>query len=118
MKKKTIVAVDLQAARRKAGLRQLDLAHLLGVSESRVSHMETGESPPTEKQLLALSVIYGKPMEVLVSGFFDEVVDTLIERLNSIPAVIQKTSETFNRAHTLSSLAKRLEAVSSRKHGG
>lgn len=118
MTKKHIVAVDLHAARRKSGLRQRDLAHLLAVSESRVSHIETGLGQPTPKQLMALSIIYGKPMEALASGFLDEVVDVLVGQLRSIPASIPQTTETFNRAHTLSDLARRLKALTLARHGG
>lgn len=113
-----MVALDLRATRRKAGLRQRDCAHLMGVTESRVSQMETGTSPPTAEQALVLSIIYGKPMEVLAAGALDEVVDTLVDRLMTIPSVVRTTSETFNRAYTLSNLAVRLQDLKRRRYGG
>ena len=118
MKRDKSIAHDLRVARQKAGLRQVDCAHLLGVAESRISQLETGRSLPTTKQLAMLSIVYGKPMEALTSGFLDEILAGLIGRLETMPPVRQDTTETFNRTHTLSELAVRLEVLTSRRHGG
>jgi transcriptional regulator with XRE-family HTH domain len=118
MKRDNSIAHDLAVARQKAGLRQLDCAHLLGVTESRISHLETGISLPTTKQLVMLSIVYGKPMEALASGSLDEILSRLIERLETIPPIRKDTTETFNRTRTLSKLAVRLEALTSRRYGG
>ena len=37
--------LDLRAARRNSGLRQVDCAHLMGVNKTKVSNLENGRQP-------------------------------------------------------------------------
>lgn len=112
MKKKDVVANDLKVARLKAGLRQIDCAHLLGhPNDARISEIENGHAVPRALEVMTLSIVYAKPMESLLSGLIDEVVDNLIERLRTVPPVRRSLLGTFNRTHTLSVLAKRLEVL-------
>ncbi|NGO53489.1 helix-turn-helix domain-containing protein [Allomesorhizobium camelthorni] len=111
------IALDLKVARHKAGLRQLDCAHLLGVHKTRISNIENGRSAPTTLEVATLSLVYGKPMESLLAGLLDEVVDELIPRLRSIPTAPTSIAVTFNRTHTLSQLAIRLEALITTENG-
>lgn len=111
MKEQQGVALDFRVARSKAGLRQSDCAHLLGVHETRISQIEGGHMLPTILEAATLSVVYGKPMESLLAGLLDEIVDNLTERLQTLPPVRADRSETFNRAHTLSRLARQLEIL-------
>lgn len=112
------IAEDLAEARLKSGLRQVDCAHLLEVSESYVSAIESGRLAPNITTVATLSIVYGKQIESLLSGLLDEVVDRLIRRLGTIPPVSEDTRGTFNRAHTLSQLAIRLESLTSATHDG
>lgn len=112
MKNQTI-ALDLKAWRRKAGLTQADLAHLLGTDRARICDIEKGRLLPAADQLIALSLIYGKPADMLLSGLLDVTVDSLVERLRTLARVAEEDEAPgFNRAHTLSNLARRLEVVS------
>lgn len=112
------VALDFKVARNKAGLRQVDVAHLLGVQEARVSQIEHGKVLPTILETATLSVVYGKEIENLLSGLIDQVVDDLVGRLQTVPPVPRDLAETFNRAHTLKNLARRLEVLSASEHAG
>lgn len=111
------LALDFKVARHKAGLRQLDCAHLLGVHKTRISNIESGRSMPTVLEAATLSLVYGKPMESLLVGLLDETIDNLIPRLRSMPTAPKVLATTFNRVHTLSQLAIRLEALTTSEHG-
>ena len=58
----------LTALRKKKGLSQLELAETLGVSRQAVSRWEVGASAPGMENLLALSRLYGVPLDELVGG--------------------------------------------------
>lgn len=118
MKKQYHVASDLTEARNRAGLRQIDVAHLLGVQHARISKIENGKVLPTVVEVTTLSIVYGKEMEGLVSGLFDQVVSNLIERLKAVPSVSRDMPETYQRADTLSDLARRLEVLANSRHAG
>lgn len=111
------IALDLKVARRKAGLLQSDLAHLLGIDRRRVRRLEQGEQLPTVCEVLALSFVYGKPIEALTAGLIDELIGQLVARLRTLPEAAATAEDEddepgFNRAHTLAELARRLEVVS------
>jgi HTH-type transcriptional regulator / antitoxin HipB len=54
----------LVASRRQAGLTQADAAARIGVSQSRISALETDAGALTLTQLLALSGIYGLQLQM------------------------------------------------------
>jgi HTH-type transcriptional regulator / antitoxin HipB len=58
------IAQLLAASRRQAGLTQADAAARIGVSQSRISALETDAGALTVAQLLALSGIYGLQLQV------------------------------------------------------
>lgn len=104
--------------RNRAGLRQIDVAHLLSVQHARISHIETGQAVLTAPEVVKLSVVYGKPIEVLLAGLIDEALDSLVEQLRTIPSLSRDLPELVNRAPTLQQLARKLEGLSSSKHAG
>lgn len=112
------IALDLKAARRKAGLLQSDLAHLLNIDRSKVSLLESGKLWPSLPQITMLSLIYGKTIESLLTGLRDDVVNRLVAKLANMPPVALNRADTFNRAYTLSQLAIRLEAITRRADAG
>lgn len=103
--------LDLKAARRKSGLRQIDCAHLMGVHETRISCIERGVREPSIRDICFLSMIFGRSFESLFSSIFDEIRADLYCRLPTLP----KTPKSFsklrakNRQSMLESLAERLE---------
>ncbi|MEX0957313.1 MAG: helix-turn-helix transcriptional regulator [Rhizobiaceae bacterium] len=108
--------MDLKVSRRKAGLLQADVAHLLGIERARVCDFEKGRLLPAADQLVALSIVYGKSLDALLSGLIDDTVDNLVERLRTMPKAADADEALgFNRAHTLSDLSRRLEVVANRR---
>ena len=57
---------NLLLLREKAGLSQEKLAEKLGVSRQAVSKWETGQSTPDVDKLMALSRLYGVPVDSLL----------------------------------------------------
>jgi len=110
-------AFDLKVARRKSGLSQSDCAHLLDVDRSKISRLERGDSPPTIRDICTLSLVHGKSFESLFGTVFQEVYDSLRERLASIPSEAGKRMSQFNRTNTLNQLASRLETLTNKGHG-
>ena len=57
---KNLLAHDLCAAREKAGFTQRDVSTLLDCSAKEVAALETGQRPPSVRQLCKLSIIYNR----------------------------------------------------------
>ena len=53
-------ALDIKVARRRSGLSQAEVSHLLGIHRTRLSKLERGRYVPTAHELAALCLIYGK----------------------------------------------------------
>lgn len=104
-------ALTLRAARRKAGLSQSDVAHLLEVHPSKVSLWESGKAKPSVSQVCGLSVIYGMNFETLFSGIYIDTKRTLRERLDNIPDAPRRWLGRFHRENTLRGLEHRLSSV-------
>jgi len=106
----TQFALDLRAARRKAGYTQGDVAHLLDHHQSRISDLEQGRVRPKLEQIVMLSLIYGRSFESLFTEVMDECQTHLTARLSSLPPSGEGTAGTFNRQSTLKKLERRLKA--------
>ena len=68
----------LQCCRKRQGLSQAELAEALDVSRQTVSKWETGTALPSAENLLALSKLYGVPVDALLNGVAAEPVSGLI----------------------------------------
>lgn len=112
----TEFALDLRAARRKAGYTQGDIAHLLDHHQSHVSDLETGQERPTLVEIVTLSLIYGKSFERFFCEVMQECKAGLRARLNSLPALHSQTAGTFNRDSSIEKLSRRL-AAGDAEHG-
>ena len=110
-------ALDLKVARKKSGLTQADLAHLLGASRGKISHLERGDSIPTVRDICTLSMVYGKSFESLFAPVFKEITKKLNGRLSSLPDAPKGWLGRFNRRNTLSKLATRINERSAQDHG-
>ena len=53
------MAITLRAARVNAGLKQLDVAKMLGIAPDTLRKFETGEAFPDVKQIKQFETIYG-----------------------------------------------------------
>ena len=104
-------SLDLRAARRNSGLRQVDCAHLMGAQKSKISNLETGRQRPTVRDICTLSMIYGRSFESLFSGMFDEVRADLAMRWPDLPTPGHQFKRRQSREKTLQKLEERIEAV-------
>lgn len=102
-------ALDLKAARRKSGLTQQDVAHLLGSHRAKLSHLEKGTSEPTAADVAALSLIYGKSYDVICRSVFEATALELKDRLPTLPTPNRSWLGRFNRTNTLSKLDAAIE---------
>jgi len=109
---------DLKAVRRKAGLTQVDCAHLLAINPSIVSQIETGKRMPTVREICTLSLIYGRSFESLFAGVFRDARADLREQLTTIPDAPKNWLGRHNRQHTLNGLAERLLDTYPDDHAG
>jgi transcriptional regulator with XRE-family HTH domain len=112
----TSFALDLKVTRRKAGLAQEDLAHLLGVDKSTVSKIERGVRPIMLPELCALAFIYGKRTDQLLASLWSDTAADLAVRLQALPTPKSQWISAFNRQRTLKGLAERL-ASNSEQYG-
>lgn len=113
----TEFALDLRLARRKAGLTQRDVAHLLGSHQSAVSDLERGRTLPTLHQIVTLSLLYGRSFESLFSAVMRDARRGLRERLDTLPETVRSFAGTARRTHSLDRLRRRLDADNG-DHGG
>lgn len=102
-------SLDLRAARRNSGLRQIDCAHLMGVNKTKISNLETGRQRPSVRDICTLSMIYGRSFESLFAGIFDEVKADMYCHLADLPEPQADYGTTNNRNRTLDGLKARLE---------
>ncbi len=61
-----VVARQIRAERVRAGLRQVDLAEAMGVSQSTVSWLENGQSPATVADVVRVAIQLGRPLEAFI----------------------------------------------------
>jgi transcriptional regulator with XRE-family HTH domain len=113
----TEFALDLRLARRKAGLTQRDIAHLMGAHQTLISELERGHRLPTLEQIVTLSLIYGRSFESLFAQLMAEAKERLQQRVMRMPAGVRSYVGTFNRDTSIERLARRL-ADEHFGHGG
>lgn len=101
-------ALDLCAARRKAGFTQRDVAHLLDASQTTVSNLESGERCPSFEQVVTLSLIYGRSFESHYAEVMKVACGSLQVRIFSLPKPVRTSAGTFNRSSSIERLAQRL----------
>lgn len=109
--------LDLRAARRKAGLTQGDVGHLLGKTIGVVSNIEAGARPPNLQEMMAFSLIFGKSFESYFGPVIDDVRADIAARLQTLPPARETVAQTFNRGHSLKAMRHRLEANNDERYG-
>ena len=107
----------MRALRRRSGLSQADLAHLLQVKQSRVSRLESGVFEPTASELCALRIIYGQALGKRFETTIEDMKQRLRERLETIPQCPKHWRNRAARRTTLNALSRRLEASLDGTHG-
>ena len=114
---KNFFVLDLKVTRREAGLTQADCAHLLGIDKSTFAKLERGERTISIRQACLLAIVYGQPLDSLLSAHLEESTTQLRKRLATLPKASSRWIGTFNRQSTLSDLAERLSALPPDDHG-
>lgn len=109
-------ALDLKVERKKAGLSQGDVAHLIDVHPSKVSLLEAGRSMPSLRDICALTVLYGKSFESLFYGLIKKTAGSIKRQSLRMPQAPKRWLPSFNRKASLSGLAERLEAITPEDH--
>jgi transcriptional regulator with XRE-family HTH domain len=83
-----LFANELKTVRKQAGLRQIDVAQMLGHSSAdRISHWEKGLAAPGLVNLFKLSLIYGLPPEQLYAGLHTAVAENLKREQSGTPKI-------------------------------
>jgi transcriptional regulator with XRE-family HTH domain len=103
-------ALNIKVERRKKGLSQRDVAHLIGVHPSKVSLMEAGKMLPSLRDIAHLSLVYGKSFEEFFYSFVSKAQESIRQRLPSMPQAPKRWLGRFNRQYTVAQIAERLEA--------
>lgn len=103
----TRIAVDLKVFRRRSGLNQADVAHLLDVHRSLVSKFERGTREPSVEHVTILCLIYGLRVPDFCVAARSQFEAVLAERLEML---LQKAdrSQSVTRAQTLTALSEQL----------
>ena len=96
----TKLALDLKVARRRSGLTQHDVAHLLNVDRTLLSKFERGHRMPSAEQVALLSLIYGRPVPDLYGASRQEWQAVLAERIKTL-AMDDGPSTRTEALHTL-----------------
>lgn len=108
-------ALDLRLARRKSGLSQREVAHLLAISQPALSKLESGQNSPTVRQVTQFSLIYGRSFPALFEEIADELKPKLIKRLDALPERPRRHIAQFVRTRTLRLMRLRL---TTNRYGG
>lgn len=104
----TEFALDLRHARRKSGLSQQEVAHLVAVNQATYSRFENGELVPSVAQLCTLALIYGRSF----TSYFERITTAqkprLKRQIDELPPKSRPRVRIFNRARTLEKMRQRL----------
>lgn len=68
-----VIASNLREMRKAKGMRQHEIAKILGESQSKVSAIETGERPPDLETLIRFCDIYSTDPNVLLAGGYQRI---------------------------------------------
>ena len=104
----TEFALDLRHARRKSGLSQAEVAHLVAINQATYCRFEQGALSPSIEQLCVLALIYGRSF----TSYFERITEAqkpgLKRRLDDLPTKDRPRVKVFNRARSLAKLRQRL----------
>jgi len=104
------VMIDLKVARRESGLRQSDVAHLLEVSQSRISNLECGEGYLSPEELCRLLVIYDRTLDELLPLTMQKLRSRLKLSISNMSGDLSSDPEfSEQRQKTLYEVLQRLE---------
>jgi transcriptional regulator with XRE-family HTH domain len=82
--------------RRRLGLSQAEVAHILGaaVSATNVSRTETGHTLPSLKTILKCEILYGVPTHELYEGLLEAIRDEMAPNIRGLIRSLKKKRQT------------------------
>lgn len=109
---KELLKVDLRISRQQSGLSGRDVAALLSINTARLSKLENGYARPKVREIISLSLIYGKSIDEL----FLLSSSRLTEKLKANLATLDFTNEEGakggrQRLDSLNALSERLHIL-------
>ncbi|PCJ90729.1 MAG: hypothetical protein COA52_09930 [Hyphomicrobiales bacterium] len=88
--KNSIIGKSLQLARSNTGLAMVDAAKAIGISQSQLSRMETGDAAITAERLVDLASLYNVAPEHLLTGLVDTTMaDPELDRIGDVIEFIE-----------------------------
>jgi len=109
---KEIVKVDLRIARQHSGLTSQDVATILGCPRTRLSKLENGLARPCVREIISLSIIYGRPLDSLFQLTSSRLTDKLRQNLAEMDFSLKDASSSSKvRLDTLNQLSDRLRLI-------
>ena len=106
------VAADLRYCRRESGLSGADVSHLLHITKSRLSRIETGKSEPRPSELCGLALIYGKDLCVMLPDLSSRIALEMHQRFSDLPEEPSNWKASSVRCQFLATLYQRLDQLS------
>lgn len=103
-----ILSLDLKVARKKSGLTQADVGHLIGGNNLTLSHIERGKRIASIRELCALSLIYGRSFDNFYAELLADIREELSRNLESLPELDTPSGASSLRQNTLNRLASDL----------
>lgn len=104
------VKIDLRVSRRESGLAQADLAHLLGITQPRVSRLEQGKSILKVDEIGKLAIIFDKSVTRLFRLLSARLKEELAHQVKSMPGDVVQGPKAELRQKTLNRLSDTLSA--------
>jgi len=83
----------LPGRRKRWGLPQRNLAHLVGVSPSLISRYEHGGLPPSARSMLAFEVIFGRGGRHLFPTLYADVQDDVMRHAAKLDRALSKKKD-------------------------
>lgn len=110
----SLVGTYLRFLRRKSGMRQKDLARLLGgVTEDQISRHERSISTPSLQTAFAYEVIFRRPVSEIFPGLFYAVQSDVEKCLSEFETVLENSDA---KGAAANAVARRLEWLWSRQN--
>jgi len=114
---KELLKIDLRIARNQSGLSGQDVSTLLETSAARLSKLENGYARPKVREIICLSLIYGRSIDELFTLSSSPLTDKLSHNLSKIDFSGNPENQSHKvRLDTLNSLVTRLQTLNEKHH--
>ncbi|MEM7241331.1 MAG: helix-turn-helix transcriptional regulator [Pseudomonadota bacterium] len=108
--------MELRDVRHASGLTQKDCARLLSISEDQYCAIERGLRDPELKEIIGLSIMFGKSFESLFGHMMDDVRANMAACLESLPPANKKWVHRDIRRQTIARIEEFLHSLNPIAH--